>query len=134
MVPIFRKPLFLMVIMLFSGFHQTFAEEKSDTIDRLNELSQTASECAAFYEIGSYCAGDKMDQEATTRTRNSIKTMNYAMFLSGKAAGLSQEALLARNSLTLKTLMGRMSNNCINFSILLNSYADLCRSMGETLK
>lgn len=125
--PIAAAAIVLLCVVLAEG---AIAKPLSGK-DAANEFSSENAQCAAYYVIGEKCLGEQQDEKLRQSFKAAQSASNRSVFLFGKQAGLSDAALHARNELAVKQAIKDIDSNCQNISVLLNKYADFCKSVME---
>jgi len=102
----------------------------------LNNFAHENISCAAYFAVASTCLkvsfpDDTQTQEAT------VKAFSTALDRGRDAtreSGLKMETLGARLDLEVADIQNLISNNCSNFSLMLQKYAAQCKLLLETPK
>jgi hypothetical protein len=97
----------------------------------LHEASSEAAQCVAYYAFAQKCAENGGRTELAARLQHAIDSASYIQFTSGKAAEMSNEALLASSKLALDVAKTSIGDSCVNISILIAKYANFCRFLLE---
>ena len=69
--------------------------------DALHEASSEAAQCEAYYGFSQKCADNAGQAVLSAQLQNAIGSASEILFTSGKAAGMSNEAMLASLKLAL---------------------------------
>lgn len=109
------------------------ASESRTPQEAMNEFSSEVAECAAYFSITLICVAnsgkiDKADLAGYEKMREAYLEL---LFRTGKLAGVSGKASLARFELYLKDMMKETDKECINIAVLLNRYGASCRFVLE---
>jgi len=99
--------------------------------DALNEASSEAAQCHAYYAVSQKCAEDSGQTALSAQLQDAIDSSSKIQFLTGRAAGMSDQALLASLQLTLEAANSSIGNSCVNVSVLIVKYADHCKRLIE---
>jgi hypothetical protein len=99
--------------------------------DALHETSNEAAQCMAYYAFSQKCASNAGNTALHDQIQQAIDLATRITFTSGKASGMSNEALLASLKLALDDTQASIGNSCVNISVLVVKYADSCRSLLE---
>ena len=109
-------------ILLLLG-RPTNAQETTWTRqDALHEASSEAAQCVAYYAFAQKCAENGGRPELAARLQHAIDSASNIQFTSGKAAEMSNEALLASSKLALDVAKTSIGDSCVNISILIAKY------------
>lgn len=73
-----------------------------------------------------------MGAASSSQVKATANAFNEMAINSGKMAGLSPTALLARTEILTSEMIGDIDNDCVNISVLLNKYAKTCKALMET--
>ena len=97
----------------------------------LNNMSHELVECIAYYGIV-IDGAEKEKEYALARKYNQVldKVMEMAIY-AGLAAGLNDEAQVARLDIARKTLSEKIDHNLSNIAILNKEYSVVCKEAVE---
>lgn len=123
----------LLSVVLFSmiTFVSSFAADRNDV---LNELSSQYTQCHAYYQIFRECAKDQLDEKSSKDFEDAAEMASRLSIEAGLMAGVKGDALLARTEMVMKSFMDEMNKSCKNISLLLNRYAESCKSLMQDPK
>jgi hypothetical protein len=109
------------------------AEDKlsPDQITAFNTISNEYAECSAYYIFAKQCAPKEATEAQLAQIQEYIESTSAMAVVSGKVAGMSDDALLARSRLAATSVAKHADNNCVNYSVLLEKYNDACRILRE---
>jgi hypothetical protein len=82
--------------------------------DALHEASSEAAQCEAYYAFAQKCADNAGQTALSAQLQQAIESASKFQFTSGKAAGMSNEAMLASSKLALDAAKESISNSCAN--------------------
>lgn len=99
--------------------------------DALSEASSEAAQCQAYYALAQKCADNAGQTALSAQLEQAIDSASKIQFMSGKAAGMSNQALLASLKLALDAAKESISNSCVNISILITKYSNPCKFLLE---
>ena len=115
-------------LLMYSCFADAQGLSKTDAA---NEMSAEYAACYAFYSAGITCFGSggplKGDERISFEAARD--TAAEREYIYGKLAGASHAALVARGKIALKSVMGDMNGNCVNVAVVLDKYAQSCKSL-----
>jgi ABC-type arginine/histidine transport system permease subunit len=99
--------------------------------DALHEASSEAAQCQAYYSFAQKCADNAGQTALSAQLQQAIDSASKFQFMSGKAAGMSNEAMLASLKLALDVAKDSISNSCVNISVLIVKYSNPCQFLLE---
>jgi hypothetical protein len=105
------------------------AARADDQADAFVELSSELTECLAYYKVGNQCAAN-----SNIAVPGSAKLDNYLTELvvaAGQAGHMSTDAMAANMRITMGAMVKEVNKSCANFPILVDRYADSCKSLAE---
>lgn len=127
-----NKLTLILVCSLMLLGHAVRAQETPWTSqDALHEVSSEAAQCSAYYTFAKKCADNSGQTQLSARLENTIKTATDFEFVTGKAAGMSEQALLASAKLALYDAKSAINGSCVNISVLIVRYANSCKLLLE---
>jgi hypothetical protein len=97
-----------------------------------NNLSHEFSDGWVYFQISMQCMRNRTDSAETIAKYETVS--DYALAMSqelGKEAGVSENAMLARQTLAAQDMMSAIDRNCSNISVLLLKYASSCKALRE---
>ena len=97
-----------------------------------NNFSHEAQECNVYNIFAAQCFKDKADAELRAKLQANANAFTELAYNSGKLAGLSTKAMLARTEMISKQMIEDLDKDCVNISVLLNKYAKSCKVFMET--
>jgi len=106
----------------------------ANEIDVFNEQSSEYTNCFAFFTLARRCAPRTATEGELSRNQELRKATADGAIMASKSAGMSDEALAARTKLAVETLAALITNDCVNFSVLIAKYGDACRLLLENPK
>ena len=95
-----------------------------------NNMSQDMTTCTVFYMLSGKCLG-KDNPELSERIEEAASVMANLAVLTGKHAGLQDNALVARTKIQMTKLQAQTGNDCDNISVLLNRYGESCKALAS---
>jgi hypothetical protein len=108
------------------------AQEKAWTPqDAMHEASSEAAQCVAYYAYSQKCADNAGRTALSGQLQRAIDSAMRAEFTTGKAAGMSNSALLASLKLSLDAAKEAIGDSCVNISVPIAKYAAFCRGLLE---
>jgi hypothetical protein len=87
----------------------------------VNNYAHELAECSAFYMLSSVI----VKAQKSNISKNAEKLGGLA--IKSSAMLTSEKLALARAEMATQTMLKEINNDAVNFSILLNKYADPCR-------
>lgn len=134
----------LLVVALFPAIASAQSTLKAVSDDKkqyiVNELAAETTQCWSFYSIVGACAsnGDTPIEKQTAEQMNKLaSSLVDPIYTMSKAAGMKDDAILARMKLSVDDMKGDISNNgdtsksCVNISILMGKYMKSCKTIIE---
>jgi hypothetical protein len=109
-------------------FSNLSAEEITDV---MSNVQQDYTDCAVYYTLSKEAlerGGRSIEQ---TQVEQAIEHAEIMLYSIGEMAGISEEAILARWRVSFKSMMRRIDNNYMNFSILIDEHSDTCKTIVE---
>jgi hypothetical protein len=108
------------------------AQAAESTAVRLayNYMSQDMTTCTVFYMLSGKCLG-KDNPELSEQIEKTASVMANLAVLTGKHAGLEDNALVARTKIQMTKLQAQTGNDCDNISVLLNRYGESCKALAR---
>ena len=100
----------------------------------LNEVSQEFAICRGYFTLIALCLDPAKDANVAQRYRSSADQFATVTFQFGKAAGLSDAALLARATLAFKQVQTETDKDCRNIAVVLEKYSDRCSGMAKDVE
>lgn len=119
------------ILVLSFGLFSPHANSQEKNTRVLNEVSQAYALCYGYYTLVAICLDPKRDADVAENYRTFAKQFVGITFVAGKAAGLSEAALVARLDLSLSQMQKDTDKDCRNISVLLQKYADKCKKMAS---
>jgi len=114
-------------LLCFSAAH---AEDHAELREAMGDFSGESTRCYIYYSVTSNCIR-KQDSALAEKTDAAAQRCLRQSFETGKTAGLSQKAMMARTELDLKEMSADIDNDCINIAVLLNKHAAFCEDFLE---
>lgn len=107
--------------------------QNNDELRRaLNNFSHENMTCGAYYGLVSVCLQrDPKGDSVSTTYAEEMQIFNKRGIDTGKLAGLSDKALLARSQIEVEEMKSEVDNNCSNLAILLQKHAKTCKALME---
>jgi hypothetical protein len=102
-------------------------ETKWTRQDALHDASSEAAQCQAYYALSQKCADNAGQKELSDLLRQAIESASQVLFTSGKAAGMSDHAMIASLKLSLDAAKDSKGNSCVNLSVLIVRYGNSCK-------
>jgi hypothetical protein len=99
--------------------------------DALHEASSEAAQCVAYYAFAQKCADNGGQTALSAQLQQGFDSASKIQFMNGKAAGMSDQALLASLKLALDAAKTSIGDSCVNISILIAEYAKPCKVLLE---
>jgi hypothetical protein len=99
--------------------------------DALHETSSEAAQCWAYYGFAQKCADNAGQSTLSGQLQDAINLASKIQFSTGKAAGMSDQALLASSKLALSAAKASIADSCVNISVLIAKFADSCKHLLE---
>jgi hypothetical protein len=108
------------------------AQAADSTAVRLayNYMSRDMTTCTVFYMLSGKCLG-KDKPELSEQIEKAASMMANLAVLTGKHAGLKDDALVARTNTQMAKLQAQTGRNCDNISVLLNRYGESCKALAR---
>jgi hypothetical protein len=108
------------------------AQAAESTAVRLayDNMSQDMTTCTVFYMLSGKCLG-KDNPELSEQIEKAASVMANLAVLTGKQAGLKDDALVARTNIQMTKLQAQTGNDCDNIAILLNRYGESCKALAR---
>ena len=108
------------------------AQAADSTTARLayNYMSQDMTTCTVFYMLSGKCLG-KDNPELSEQIGKAASVMANLAVLTGKHAGLKDDALVARTKIQMTKLQAQTGHDCDNISVLLNRYGESCKTLAS---
>jgi hypothetical protein len=95
-----------------------------------NYMSQDMTTCTVFYMLSGKCLG-KDNPELSEQIEKAASKMANLAVLTGKHAGLDDDALVARTNSKMAKMQAQTGQNCDNISVLLDRYGESCKSLAS---
>jgi hypothetical protein len=95
-----------------------------------NYMSHDMTTCTAFYMLSGKCLG-KDNPELSEQIEKAASVMANLAVLTGKHAGLKDDALVSRTNTQMAKLQAQTGRDCSNISVLLNRYGESCKALGR---
>jgi hypothetical protein len=99
--------------------------------EALNEISSESTECFAYYSIANGCMFKIATEEQKRVLQSTSDRARQLSVTFGKATGVSDETLLARTRIALRSMLDMTSKSCLNVAIILEKYAAKCKALLE---
>jgi hypothetical protein len=99
--------------------------------DAMHEVSDEAAQCVAYYTFAQRCAARRAD--LATQLGDAREMASKIQFMSGRAAGMSIDAMLATLKLAFDDARNAVGNTCVNMSILIVRDSSSCKFLLEHL-
>ena len=112
-----RYILFVLLLPLGAAF--AYEPERA-----VNNLAHELAECACFYLLSSKLIQSQKPELAEQSNQAAVSALAYSKALT------SETLTRARTEMAIKSMLKEIDNDAVNYSILLNKYADQC---GETV-
>src|SRR5262245_13600846 len=93
-------------------------------------MSQDMTTCTVFYMLSGKCLG-KDNPELSEQIEKAASVMANLAVLTGKHAGLKDNAMVARTKIQMTKLQAQAGNDCANISVLLNRYGESCKALAS---
>jgi hypothetical protein len=93
-------------------------------------MSHDMTTCTVFYMLSGKCLG-KDKPELSEQIEKAASMMANLAVLTGKHAGLKDDALVARTNTQMAKLQAQTGRNCDNISVLLNRYGESCKALAK---
>ena len=120
---IMKRLAFILTLLASNG---AVAQDQK-TIRALNNLHDEMLACIAYYTIGHACTKDQLPPEITESTAVAIKSLTEGSYEIGQMLGMTDDAMTSRLRMHADEMRRLINESCINFSSLLNRYADRCQ-------
>ncbi len=108
-----RYILFALLLPLDSAF--AYESERA-----VNNLAHELAECAGFYLLSSKLIQAQKPELAEQSRQAAVSALAYSKALT------SEKLTHARTEMAIKSMLKEIDNDVVNYSILLNQYADQC--------
>jgi hypothetical protein len=95
-----------------------------------NNMSQEMTTCTVFYMLSGKCLG-KDNPELSEQIEKAASVMANLAVLTGKHAGLQDNALVARTKIQMTKLQAQTGKDCDNIAVLLNRYGESCKALAS---
>jgi len=95
-----------------------------------NYMSNDMTTCTVFYKLSGRCLG-KDNPELSEQIEKAASIMANLAVLTGKRAGLEDDALVARTNTQMTKLQAQTGRDCDNFAVLLDRYGERCKSLAS---
>jgi hypothetical protein len=100
-----------------------------------NNLHHTMVTCIAFFEVSKMCISNRARPQEDAQLLAGLETaMVHLAGMVSKiepAIGMLPATSNARYSMGIKEMRSAMSDNCVNYSVLLSRYAARCKQVTE---
>ena len=108
------------------------AQAADSTAVRLayNYMSQDMTTCTVFYMLTGKCLG-KDNPELSEQLEKAASVMANLAVLTGKHAGLNDNALVVRTKIQMTKLQAQTGHDCDNISVLVNHYGESCKALAS---
>jgi hypothetical protein len=106
------------------------AQSDADIYRAMGEVAGELQVCSVYFGVGARCLKDQ--EPALSRTyREASDKVGLLAISTGRAVGISDEAILAQDKLYAAEMMKSMRGNCTNIAVLLEKYKDFCQKLGN---
>jgi hypothetical protein len=93
-------------------------------------MSRDMTTCTVFYMLSARCLG-KDNPELSEQIEKAASVMANLAVLTGKHAGLKDDALVALTNNQMARLQAQNGRDCANISVLLNRYGESCKALAR---
>ena len=122
---------FLLVGALLSlGVANAQAADSTAVRMAYNYMSHDMTTCTVFYMLSGKCLA-KDNPELSEQIEKAASVMANLAVLTGKHAGLKDDALVARTNTQMANLQAQTGRDCSNISVLLTRYGESCKALGR---
>ncbi len=123
----------LLVIIFCCTAMNALAQDISEPQRKaLNNLQHELSECAMFYNIsekGFKKNGSADALKSSQQSAHMKDTLFIMAYMIGRDIGMNEDAMSTRLKMSFNSMMDMMDDNFVNYSILLQKYAEPCASL-----
>ena len=122
----------LLAIVAWLSLSVVNAEAVDSTAVRLaySYMSRDMTTCTVFYMLSARCLG-KHNPELSEQIDKAASVMANLAVLTGKHAGLKDDALVAQTNGQMAKLEAQNGRDCANISLLLNRYGESCKALAR---
>jgi hypothetical protein len=106
------------------------AQSEADIKRALGEVAGELQQCSVYFLVTSTCIEPQEPALAGKYREMADKLIGLAIS-SGRAAGVSDDAYAALNSLLTESMMKAMGGNCTNIAVLLKKYMNFCQRLSQ---
>ena len=125
---IMKRLAFVLMLLASNGA----AAQDQKTIRALNNLHDEMLACIAYYTIGHACTKDQVPPEITESTTAAIESLTEGSYEIGQMLGMTDDAMTSRLKMRADEMRRLANDSCVNFSSLLNRYADRCQRVTQS--
>ena len=93
-------------------------------------MSRDMTTCTVFYMLSARCLG-KDNPELSEQIEKAASVMANLAVLTGKHAGLKDDALVALTNNQMARLQAQNGRDCANISVLLDRYGESCKALAR---
>jgi len=102
---------------------------------RLNNYSHQSLICGIYYKIAAQCIKNRGSDDSIALGNRYDSLSSDAVgesYETGKLAGVSEKALLARSEIASREMARDIEGKCVNISVLNLKHGDVCRQFIES--
>jgi hypothetical protein len=116
--------------LLSLGVANAQAADSAEVRLAYNYLSRDMTTCTVFYMLSARCLGND-NQEFSEQIDKAASMMANLAALTGKHAGLKDDALVALTNAQMAKMEAQNGRDCANIAALLKRYGESCKALGK---
>lgn len=122
------------MLLSVEALAQADSSDLQSEINTLNNVQHEFTTCAAYYSIVHQCVANRKKAEDGDFLKQLIAIRNKLIELgyeTGKAIGMTNDAMRGRVSMEMQHMLGMMERNCVNIASLYSRHALRCKKVLE---
>ena len=106
------------------------AQTNKQIVQAVGEVAGELQECSVYFLLVSTCVAEQ-DAALSLSYRKAADKVGELAISSGRTAGVSDEAYMARSQLMSEAMMKSMGGSCINSAVPMKKYMNFCKQLAR---
>ena len=121
----------IVVLIMFFLVRPVWAQTPDQVmLGAMGEVAEELQICSVYFLVTSSCINPQRPDLGLAYRQEADRLGNLAIS-SGRAAGISDQAYLARGNMYASAMMKAMGGNCTNIAVLQQRYLNFCQQLSQ---